>query len=200
MRSLGSRLTRLRQRLIKLRCGPGAAILPKEVTTIHLDFATSMFKGHMGARKFWRQYLPLLKYHNPGVAMIVNRHTNNESSPTLTIYFRTGPAQLKNGTQSSVELASSCKGLSPPRPPQENERVEKIDMRDLHSSAILESFFSMTGATRLAPSESDLEEMRVLETLKKNAAMARERTSAENAKKKAEKEMEKKLADKIAGN
>ncbi|PHH77890.1 hypothetical protein CDD80_93 [Ophiocordyceps camponoti-rufipedis] len=204
MPTLGSRLFRLRQlsQLIKLRCGHGAAILPKEVTKIHLHFATSMFNGHMGARKFWRQYLPLLKYHNPGVPMIVNRHTDNESSPTLTVYFRTGPAptQPENATESSFQLTSSRTGLCPPPSPEENERVEKIDMKDLHSNAILESFYSVTGATKLTPSESDHEEMRALETIKKHAAMARERDLAEKAKKKAKEELERRVAQKISGD
>jgi large subunit ribosomal protein MRP49 len=35
---------------MKLKCGPGAAILPPEVTRIHMDFALKMDNGHMGSR------------------------------------------------------------------------------------------------------------------------------------------------------
>lgn len=36
--------------LINLRCGPGAAVLPPEVSRIHMDFALKTKGGHMGAR------------------------------------------------------------------------------------------------------------------------------------------------------
>ncbi|PFH61422.1 hypothetical protein XA68_17408 [Ophiocordyceps unilateralis] len=83
--------------LVKIRCGTGAATLPPEVTKIHLDFGLRMDLGHMGARKFWRECLPRLKYHNPGVAMIVNRHGNNASPPIMTIYLRSQTAQPLQG-------------------------------------------------------------------------------------------------------
>jgi large subunit ribosomal protein MRP49 len=36
--------------LLDLRCGPGAAVLPTEVTRIHMDFSTKLGGGHMGAK------------------------------------------------------------------------------------------------------------------------------------------------------
>lgn len=36
--------------LINIKCGPGAAVLPAEVTRIHMDFAIHLKGGHMGAR------------------------------------------------------------------------------------------------------------------------------------------------------
>lgn len=41
----------------------------------------------MGPRKFWRENLPRLKYHNPAVPMIVNRLRDQSGPATLTIYM-----------------------------------------------------------------------------------------------------------------
>lgn len=46
--------------LINIRCGPGAAILPPEVTRIHLDFATKINGGHMGARFVLPRHQPFV--------------------------------------------------------------------------------------------------------------------------------------------
>lgn len=41
----------------------------------------------MGPRKFWRENLPRLKYHNPAVPMIVNRTRDQDGPATLSIYM-----------------------------------------------------------------------------------------------------------------
>lgn len=45
-----SKLTTISQQLLNLRMGPGAAILPPEVSQIHMDFAMRTHNGHMGAK------------------------------------------------------------------------------------------------------------------------------------------------------
>jgi hypothetical protein len=50
MRSLGERLTKLNMKLTDLKCGPGAAIMPANVSRIHMDFALQMAGGHVGAK------------------------------------------------------------------------------------------------------------------------------------------------------
>merc|ERR1712000_550312 len=49
-RTLGVRWNKLRKGMINLQVGPGAAVLPSTVTRIHMDFAFTMAKGHMGPR------------------------------------------------------------------------------------------------------------------------------------------------------
>lgn len=46
-----------RPQLINLRCGPGAATLPEEVTRIHMDFSNKMYEGNMGAKYVAREHL-----------------------------------------------------------------------------------------------------------------------------------------------
>ncbi|KAG6069006.1 hypothetical protein E4U32_006056 [Claviceps aff. humidiphila group G2b] len=157
--------------LMNLRCGPGAAILPPEVTRIHLDFAMRMDGGHMGARKFWREKLPRLKYYNPSIPMIVNRHDQNATSPLLKIYLRTKPATADDSTTASApppntQPASSRTNLSKAQPPAPNEEIVTIDMKNKQSSQILEQFLQETRAVPLQPTKEDIEEMQYLEEIR----------------------------------
>ncbi|KAK2591196.1 hypothetical protein QQS21_011104 [Conoideocrella luteorostrata] len=186
MRSLGERLNLLRK-LISLRCGPGAAILPPEVTRIHMDFAIRMSDGHMGARKFWREYLPRLKYHNPSIPMIINRHDNNQSNPLLTIYLRTKSTTSNDAP--STQPASSRTNLSKAQPPASDEKTVTIDMKNKHSSDILEYFMAETRAKPLQASNEEIAEMQHLEGMKKEADISRERVRQLRAEKKKEEDM-----------
>lgn len=58
--------------LLNLRMGPGAAILPPEVSQIHMDFATKTQNGHMGAK-----YVSLWW---AGLARVARHQTNGFSS------------------------------------------------------------------------------------------------------------------------
>ncbi|KAM6480258.1 mitochondrial ribosomal protein L51 [Trichoderma sp. SZMC 28011] len=192
MRSLGERLNLLRKVLINIRCGPGAAILPAEVTRIHMDFALRLKGGHMGARKFWREYLPRLKYHNPSIPMIVNRHDQNQLPPTMTIYLRKADSSAANPASSSEPIAqpsSSRTNLSKAQPPTADERVVHIDMANKHSSHILEFFMAETRAVPLQPTNEEIAEMQALETLRKNAEVDRERVRLLRLEKKKEEDM-----------
>lgn len=73
---------------MEIRNGPGAAKLPANVTKIHMEFAHKWNDGNLGSRKFWRDHLPRLKYHNPQVPMIVNRTRDQHGPATLSIYVR----------------------------------------------------------------------------------------------------------------
>ncbi|KAG6018883.1 hypothetical protein E4U40_007648 [Claviceps sp. LM458 group G5] len=163
--------------LINLRCGPGAAILPPEVTRIHMDFAMRMDGGHMGARKFWREKLPRLKYYNPSIPMIVNRHDQNATSPLLTVYLRTKSATDNSTTADdsttasappppTTQPASSRTNLSKAQPPAPDEEIVTIDMKNKQSSQILEQFLQETRAVALQPTKEDIEEMQYLEELR----------------------------------
>ncbi|CAM1503876.1 Fc.00g014670.m01.CDS01 [Cosmosporella sp. VM-42] len=186
MRSLGERLNLLRK-LVNIQCGPGAAILPPEVTRIHLDFARSLKGGHMGARKFWKENLPRLKYHNPSIPMIVNRHTQNDLKPTLSIYLRSADAAAAPTTRS--QPASSRDNLSKAQLPDADERVVHIDMKDKHSGHILEYFLAETRAVVLQPTKEEIKELQELEAMRKEAEVSRERMKRLREEKKREEDM-----------
>ncbi|RFU80966.1 ribosomal mrp49 [Trichoderma arundinaceum] len=175
--------------LINIRCGPGAAVLPAEVTRIHMDFALRLKGGHMGARKFWKEYLPRLKYHNPSVPMIVNRHDQNQLPPTMTIYLRKPNSSTAASSEPLAQPSSSRTNLSKAQPPTADERVVHIDMTNKHSSHILEFFMAETRAVPLQPTNEEIAEMQSLETLRKNADVDRERVRQLRLEKKKEEDM-----------
>ncbi|KAI5466890.1 hypothetical protein BGZ63DRAFT_10648 [Mariannaea sp. PMI_226] len=186
MRSLGERLNLLRK-LVNIQCGPGAAILPPEVTRIHLDFAKRLDGGHMGARKFWLENLPRLKYHNPSIPMIVNRHSQNSQTPTLSIYIRKPDAPAT--TERRNQAASSRDNLSKAPLPDADERMVTIDMTKKHSSQILEFVIAETKAVPILPTPEEIKEMQELDAMRRQADVDRERVRLLREEKKREEEM-----------
>ncbi|KAI9903315.1 hypothetical protein N3K66_002667 [Trichothecium roseum] len=160
-----------------------------------MEFAHTMMKGHQGPKKFWSEYLPRLKFHNPSVPMIINRHRQNEKHPVMTIYFRDGPATTTTPgatpeqPTSMVQPPSSFSGLSPAQPAAPDERVAIIDMHDKHSAQILEFFMAETRAAPVEPTPDEVEEIRELEALKKQADFDRTRINRLKAEKKREEDL-----------
>ncbi|KAF4948734.1 hypothetical protein FGADI_9389 [Fusarium gaditjirri] len=187
MRSLGERFNKLRA-LVSLRCGPGAAILPPEVTRIHMDFATSFKNGHMGAKKFWRENLPRLKYHNPSVPMIVNRHSRNNKKPTLSIYLRKPDASTPAPATRS-QPSSSRNNMSKATPPDSDEKIVTVDMTEKHSSHILEYVLAETRAVPIKPTKEEIRELQELDAMARQAEVDRARMRSLREEKKREEDM-----------
>ncbi|KND94203.1 hypothetical protein TOPH_01076 [Tolypocladium ophioglossoides CBS 100239] len=158
-----------------------------------MDFAFKINGGHMGARKFWREYLPRLKYHNPSIPMIVNRHGQSQTPPTMTVYLRTNSQPTSTDSSAAAEShaqpSSSRTNLSKAQPPSPDERAVNIDMKDKHSSDILEFFMAETRAKALQPTKEEIAEMQGLEAMKKQAVVDRERVRQLRAEKKEEEDM-----------
>ncbi|OTB05403.1 hypothetical protein M426DRAFT_319938 [Hypoxylon sp. CI-4A] len=170
------------QALLQLRHGPGAAILPPEITRIHMDFALKWNEGHFGPRKFWKTCLPRLKFWNPAVPMLVNRTSDQTAPAKMSIYFR--QASLSSDTPSALSsklstlpLAqqphSSTQNEYPAPEPEEGERVVTIDMKNIHSDSILTEFLSKTGATLVHPTPNEEMEMQQVEDRVEKAAIDR---------------------------
>lgn len=142
-------------------------------------------------RKFWREYLPRLKYHNPAVPMIVNRHDQNETAATMSIYLRNASTSAPAAATSEPlsQPASSRTNLSRAQPPTADERVVHIDMKNKHSTHILEFFMAETRAVPLQPTKEEITEMQALEAQRKQADQDRERVRQLRAEKKKEEDM-----------
>ncbi|KAL1855714.1 hypothetical protein Daus18300_010997 [Diaporthe australafricana] len=185
MSRVGMRMNRL-QSLISIRNGPGAAVLPKNVTKIHLEFAHDWKDGHLGGRRFWRDNLPRLKYHNPEVPMIVNRTHDQQGPSTLKIYMSgdapaepqqaqiegpTGaaPKRAVVATEAWSTIASSSVGAAKAPAPGEGETLVTINMKNVKSDEILRQFLEKTGARDVEPSPEDMEEMMRLQELEERA-------------------------------
>ncbi|KAH8811812.1 50S ribosomal protein-like protein Mrp49 [Xylogone sp. PMI_703] len=160
MVSVISRVTKLRT-LLSVRLGPGAAILPPEITKIHMDFAAKINDGHQGPRKFWRNCLPRLKYHNPSVSMTVNRTTNQEGPALMTIHF-------------NDQTASS----------EPNENVVTINMKHKPESEILSQFMTVSKAKPVAPTPDETQLMRDLEEQRARSERDSQRMKLVNEKRK----------------
>ncbi|AEO61863.1 hypothetical protein MYCTH_2312533 [Thermothelomyces thermophilus ATCC 42464] len=180
------RLNQLTAQLVRLRNGPGAAVLPKDVTRIHMEFAHKINGGHMGPRKFFREALPRLKYWNPAVPMVVNRSHNQEGPATLTLYFREPGATLPADLP---QPSSSTQGLAKAPPPVEGERALTIDMKNRRSEAILKEFMEKSGAVPVKMSPEDEATMREVEEREARGAIDRERIRKQNEAIKREKQM-----------
>ncbi|KAI5918759.1 50S ribosomal protein mrp49 [Camillea tinctor] len=205
----GKRMHILKAKLLDLRHGPGAAILPPEITRIHLDFALRWNDGHYGPRyagaltlfpngeevcpistadtvpsfpfpphrKFWKICLPRLKYWNPAIPMLVNRFADQSLPATMSIYFRKAEEEAEATGRNALPLAqqphSSTEGEHPAPPPEKGERVVTIDMKGVHSDAILAEFMRKTGATAIHPTPDEEVEMRQVEELRERGAVDR---------------------------
>ncbi len=73
------------KKLSLLKQGPGAAIVPPSIKSIHVTFSRRNADGHMGARKFVQTNLPRISFHNPQIDIQVNKirpkDTKNEGIP-----------------------------------------------------------------------------------------------------------------------
>ncbi|KAK3946195.1 CI-B8 domain-containing protein [Diplogelasinospora grovesii] len=160
--------------LLGIRHGPGAAILPTNVTRIHMEFAHKINDGHMGPKKFWREHLPRLKFWNPAIPMIVNRTTDQLGPATMTLYFRDDGAPAASKSE-LPQPSSSSTGHSKAPEPSEGERAVTIDMKNRRSEVILKDFMDMTGAVPVIPTPQEEAEMRDAAELKQRGEIDRER-------------------------
>ncbi|GAP92369.2 putative 50S ribosomal protein mrp49 protein [Rosellinia necatrix] len=164
-----------------MRIGPGAAVLPPEVTRIHMNFALKWQQGHFGPRKFWKQCLGRLKYWNPEIPMIVNRSSNNAGPATMSIYFRQPSSSeapsiteiVRNMLPLAQQPRSSTTDEHPAPPPEEGEKVVTIDMKNIHSDAILAEFLTKTGATLIHPTPEEVNLQRQIDDMEERAAVDR---------------------------
>ncbi|KAI4195270.1 MAG: hypothetical protein LQ350_007289 [Teloschistes chrysophthalmus] len=185
MVSVINRTRRLRA-LYDIRLGSGAAILPKDIKRIHLDFAFKISNGHFGARKVWRNYLPRLKYHNPAVSMTVNRSQDQAGPATLTIFYAS-PHDSLTSPPSSAAPSSSTTSNSSTSDHTPFERAETISMKHRHESQILSDLLNLTKATPVVASPEEEAELQALADEKKRSEADRVRNAAYTEQKRQEK-------------
>ncbi|KAK0344323.1 hypothetical protein LTR91_011934 [Friedmanniomyces endolithicus] len=190
MVSLPHRMRKLQTRLLAIRLGSGAYILPKDINRIHMRFAPRIEGGHMGPRKFWHHELVRLKYHNPAVSMTTDRTARAEDPAVLSVHFTSpSPTQSSEDTASSSTTADSTTAAAQP-----TERVSTIDMKHRTNAEILEELVRMTKAQAVEATEAEREELRSLEeqrvkgakdsakSLEVRARVAREKQLLEQAR------------------
>ncbi|CAI7586076.1 hypothetical protein PCG10_007706 [Penicillium crustosum] len=195
MVNLFKRLRKL-QTMLQTKIGTGAAIFPnlasasKEfpaVTRLHLTYARKIDQGHAGARHFWRNCLPRLKYHNPGVPMSVTQTSNQQGPAALTIYFaeRVGSAATALANEKKVidELAPA---------PEANEQSAVLDIKNRTYQQIWDRVQAMTNAKVVPATSEDIALSQKLAEIKKKSGPDRERV---RAIRQAKKDQERMLAE-----
>lgn len=113
--------------------------------------------------------------------MLVNRSENQAGPAMMSIYFRQTSSEpplsttevVRNMLPLAQQPHSSITNEHPAPPPEEGERVVTIDMKNVHSDAILGEFLAKTGATVVHPTPDEVVEMNQVEERKERAAIDR---------------------------
>ncbi|KAI5237924.1 hypothetical protein E4T43_07770 [Aureobasidium subglaciale] len=158
MVSLLQRMRKL-QTLLAIRLGPGAAVLPKEISRVHMRFAPKIDGGHMGSKKFWRHELVRLKYHNPAIPMTIDRTALQTDPALMTIFFADPEASPTSGAAPTT----STSGDKEPSNYSPSSRTETIDMTGRTPEHILTDFMKITSARQVEATQEELESLRSLE-------------------------------------
>ncbi|KAF1836904.1 hypothetical protein BDW02DRAFT_566669 [Decorospora gaudefroyi] len=138
-----------------------------------MEFNNKLYGGHRGARKFWREMLPRMKYRNPSVPMEVSRHNDPDGPSLLHIYThtKTQPTASTTDAPTAQQAAAPPPNSDPPNArntlvPDTSKPTYTIDMRDHDQREILEALVEKTGAQELQATEQELAEMREVEEQK----------------------------------
>ncbi|KAJ5779701.1 hypothetical protein N7457_007421 [Penicillium paradoxum] len=181
MVNLFKRLRKL-QTMLNTKIGTGAAIFPsltsatKEfpaVTRLHLTYARKIDHGHAGARHFWRNCLPRLKYHNPGVPMTVTQTSDQQGPSALTIYFA---ERAGNAATALAEERKVTDDLAPPA--DANEQSVVLDVKNRSYQQIWDRVQAMTGAKSVPATSEDTALLQKLADIKKKSGPDRQRVQA----------------------
>ncbi|KAH7399139.1 CI-B8 domain-containing protein [Phaeosphaeria sp. MPI-PUGE-AT-0046c] len=182
MVNIVTRTRRLKEKLLWIRNGPGALLLPKEVSKISMEFNFKLDGGHRGARKFWREMLPRMKFRNPSIPMTISRHTDPDGPSLLHIY-------TTSNTPSTTSSNPSAPPSATPNPqttlvPDTSEPTHTINIRGMQDSKILAALLrTVPGIKELQPSAEEEEEMAEMRALReqgeRDRVMVKERLTKE---------------------
>ncbi|KAL2828977.1 CI-B8 domain-containing protein [Aspergillus cavernicola] len=179
MVNLAQRMRKLKTRLLNVRVGTGAAIFPsaatatKEfpaITRLHLTYAQKIYGGHLGARHFWRNCLPRLKYHNPAIPISVQQTKDQEGPAALTIYFAE-----KISNAASLTAAQATDKLAPK--PSETEKTATVDLKNLDYKDIWTSVKMITGAQEVPATAEEEKQLQEVEQLRQRSIQDRARVA-----------------------
>ncbi|KAF2446740.1 hypothetical protein P171DRAFT_519109 [Karstenula rhodostoma CBS 690.94] len=163
------RMRKLRE-LLWIRNGPGAIQLPKEVTKISVEFHKKLIGSqHRGARHFWHDILPRIKYRNPALPISVTRHADPAGPAYLHIFTAQPTPQTAAIPPSSTPQPTS----STPEATANDTPTHTIEIKDFHESEILEALVEKTGAVVLTTPPEEATEMAEIEEFKERAEVDR---------------------------
>ena len=128
----------------------------------------------MGARHFWRNCLPRLKYHNPGVGMTVKQTDDQAGPAALTIYFA-----AEQAGKAAIALANERKVTDSLAPaPEASEQSVVLDLRNYTHKQIWDRVQLMTDAKAVNPTGEDVAMQQKLDAITKRSGPDRERVKS----------------------
>ncbi|KAJ4355930.1 uncharacterized protein N0V89_003955 [Didymosphaeria variabile] len=166
------RLQDTRQALLWIRNGPGAIQLPKEVTKISMEFHKKLIGSHhRGARHFWHEMLPRIKYRNPALPISITRHDDPAGPAYLHIY--TSPKSSASQTMNTPGTGNATPEPNNILTPDTSTPTHTVDIKALHESEILEALVEKTGAVVLQTPPEEAQEMAEIEEFKERSDIDR---------------------------
>ncbi|KAF1962952.1 hypothetical protein CC80DRAFT_461416 [Byssothecium circinans] len=120
-----------------------------------MEFNTKINGGHRGARKFWREMLPRIKYRNPSIPIQISRHNDRDGPSLVHIFTNT----TSNPPSDLPTPPSGTPNAQTTLTPDTSTPTHTIDIKMLNESAILDKVIEKTGATVIEPTEEELEQM-----------------------------------------
>ncbi|KAE8339155.1 hypothetical protein BDV24DRAFT_77207 [Aspergillus arachidicola] len=174
------RMRKLKTKILNVRVGTGAAIFPSAtsatqefpaITRLHLTYAQKIYGGHQGARHFWRNCLPRLKYHNPGLQMTVKQTQEQEGPAALTIYFAERASNAASLTAAKVEDKHAPA-------PESTEKTAVLDLKNLDYKEIWNKVKMVTGAQDVPATAEEEAELQKLEQMRQQSEKDRVRLAA----------------------
>lgn len=142
-------------------------------------------------RKFWRSELVRLKYHNPAVAMTVDRSgMTPDDESTMSIHFAPADAiQTSSSATSGPSPTESTTTTSQTSDHTPADRVETIGMKFRSNSDILQDLMRITNAYPVEATPEDQEQLAALEEQKVRGDRDRVVSSAHKARVKREQQL-----------
>jgi large subunit ribosomal protein MRP49 len=138
-------------------------------------------------RKFWRDCLPRLKYHNPAVSMTVNRTQNQEGPALMSVHYTTqSPAATTDPT-----ISTTASKQTPPVAGSElgsaMTQIKTINMKHRSESEILDELMKLTEARAVKATVEDMRQIRELEEQNRQSELEAVKSAELNAEKKRQK-------------
>ncbi|KAK5131133.1 hypothetical protein LTR08_001281 [Meristemomyces frigidus] len=156
MVSLPQRMRKLQTKLLAIRLGSGALVLPHDVARIHMRFAAKINGGHRGPRDFWRHELVRLKYHNPTVPMTIDRTLAATDAAVMEVHF-SAPRDSTSDTPPTATTTTSPATSPPPT------RLHPLPLTHLTAPDILAALVALTKATPVEATPEERDELQMLE-------------------------------------
>ncbi|CAI6257560.1 unnamed protein product [Periconia digitata] len=140
-----------------------------------MEFNKKIYGGHHGARKFWREMLPRIKFRNPAIPIEISRHEQAEGPSLLHIYTTAFPPDTStNPATKAPTPPSSTPNAQNTLTPDTAKPEHTIDIRSMSELTILEQLIAKTGAEVIEMTPEEQEEWEEVQKFKETSERDRQ--------------------------